>query len=90
MTRATHEEVDAALAAPAATPDPTQSGMEALRAAGHEPIKIWGVKGPKGVGGVVSAVFLQASSCTRWTAASSGCFGRGRCDGGPIRRPIQG
>ena len=60
MTKTTEIETVAVEDAPYT--DPTTAGMDALRAAGHEPIKIWGVKGPKGVGGVISAVFLQASS----------------------------
>lgn len=45
-----------------ASADPLQRGMEALRAKELEPLRIWSVKGAKGVGGLVCAVFLQATS----------------------------
>lgn len=47
-------EVDAHLA-----PPPPTSALDFLTAAGREPIRIWKVKGPKGVGGEVSAILCQ-------------------------------
>ena len=43
-------------------PAPALSGLDALRAADLDPLRIWSTKGPKGVGGVVSAVLLQATN----------------------------
>ena len=51
----------AAEIAPAIT-DPATAGIDHLRAAGTEPLRLWGIKGPKEIGGTISAVFLQATS----------------------------
>lgn len=35
------------------------TAMDTLRADGREPLRIWKVKGPKGVGGEIAAVLCQ-------------------------------
>lgn len=42
--------------------DPMDAGMQSLREAGCEPIRIWSTRGPKGVGGLIAGVFLQATN----------------------------
>jgi hypothetical protein len=42
--------------------NPATAGMDYLRGLGVEPLRLWTVKTPKGQGGTVSAVFLQATS----------------------------
>lgn len=40
-------------------PPPPTSALDFLTTAGREPIRIWKVKGPKGVGGEVAAILCQ-------------------------------
>ncbi len=58
----TQEDQPDAVLVTTSTADPLQRGLDALRARELEPLRIWSVKGPKGVGGLVCAVFLQATS----------------------------
>ena len=46
----------------AAKPDPTTAGIDHLRDTGTEPLRLWTVKGPKGISGTISGVFLQDTS----------------------------
>lgn len=41
---------------------PMERGISYLRGLDLEPLRLWTLKGPKGVGGTISGVFLQAES----------------------------
>ena len=61
MTKTTEDKAEAALAAaePAFSEPKIETAMDALHHAGREPLRIWRVKGPKGVFGEIAAVLCQ-------------------------------